>query len=144
MLTHLPPPFDEARALPAAMRVDPVSTVQIPEPVRAAVGRDGLYGEDWVRNQPGSHFTIQIAATREYEAVRQYALGLPPIGHGDLALVRMRSGAETWHGLVKGSYPDAQKAHAAMAQLPVSMRQSDPWVRSFASIQRAMSPLPQL
>ena len=142
MLTHLPPPFDEARASPVAMRLEPVSTVQIPEPV-PAVARDGLHGEDWVRNQPGSHFTIQVAASKEYEAIRQYALGLPPIGHGDLALVRTRSGAETWHGLVKGSYPDAQKAHAAMAQLPMSMRENGPWVRSFDSLQRAMSPLPQ-
>jgi general secretion pathway protein D len=90
MLTHLPPPFDEARALPAAMRLDPVPGAD--SRTRACGRRSGT---SWVRNQPGSHFTIQIAATREYEAIRQYALGLPPLGGGDLALVRVQSGAET-------------------------------------------------
>ena len=138
-LTYLPPPFREARALPAAASLDTGWEAQIPEPARTA-GRQEPYGEDWIRSQPGSHFTIQIVAAREYEAIRRHALGLAFPANEDVALARVQSAGEPLHALFKGRYPDAQQARAAIDELPTDIRENGPWVRSFASIQQAMPP----
>ncbi len=138
-LTYLPPPFAEARALPAATRLDPVSATQTAELTRMAGGNEP-HGEDWIRSQPASHFTIQIAATRGSDAIRQHARGLAASANDDVALARVQSGGETLHALFQGRYPNAQQARAAMAELPAGIRENGPWVRRFDSIQQSMSP----
>jgi general secretion pathway protein D len=138
-LTYLPPPFREAPRLSTAASLDTISAVQTPEPARTA-GRHEPYDEDWIRSQPGSHFTIQIAAAREYEAIRRHALGLAFPANEEVALARVQSAGEPLHALFKGRYPDAQQARAAMDELPTDIRENGPWVRSFDSIQQAMRP----
>ncbi|MFO8005466.1 SPOR domain-containing protein [Thioalkalivibrio sp.] len=103
-------------------------------------GGNEPHGEDWIRSQPASHFTIQIAATRGSDAIRQHARGLAASANDDVALARVQSGGETLHALFQGRYPNAQQARAAMAELPAGIRENGPWVRRFDSIQQSMSP----
>ena len=138
-LTYLPPPFERAQALPTAARLDPAQQSRIPEPVRTA-GHDGLLGEEWLRSQPRHHFTIQIAAARDRDAIHRYARGIPSPTATDLAWTRIEREDQHWYTLFQGRYPDERRAQAAIDELPAEMRQNQPWVRSFHSIQQAMSP----
>jgi general secretion pathway protein D len=141
-LTHLPPPFEQAKAVPVTVGLGPSQPLQTVELQRSA-GQHEPHGEDWLRNQPSAHFTIQIAVARDYEDMLRYATSLSPSENRDLALGRVHRGGEVWYALFMGRYPDVHRARAVLAGLPTEMRRNDPWIRSFDSVQQAMSTRPQ-
>jgi DamX protein len=118
--TPAPPPAAPAPATPAPT----------PRPT-------GLLDAAWLREQPTGRYTIQVLGLSELQALRNYARDLTL--QGDVAWFRTQRNGADWYVLVVGNYPDADAARAAIATLPAEVRRNQPWVRTFGSIQQAMS-----
>ncbi|MDX1653857.1 MAG: SPOR domain-containing protein, partial [Candidatus Competibacteraceae bacterium] len=50
-----------------------------------------------------------------------------------------QQGGRTWYVAVMGPYPDQDRARAALADLPESLRRNRPLIRSVASLQPDLS-----
>jgi DamX protein len=140
-----PQPAEEPAA-DTASQADPEPPAQAaPEPAPApqaplATPRTeatGLHDAAWLAQQSASHYTIQILGLSELQALRNYARDQSL--EGDVAWFRTQRNNQDWFVLVAGNYPDAEAARAAIARLPAEVRRNQPWVRSFGSIQQAMS-----
>ncbi|RME34037.1 MAG: hypothetical protein D6786_06030 [Gammaproteobacteria bacterium] len=99
--------------------------------------REGsLHGPDWVMRRPAGHYTLQLASGPDRAAILallERLEGLP-----DRAWLRSRypSGKTVYLALL-GDYPDLESARSALRELPPSLRQRDPWIRSFALLQKS-------
>ncbi|MFN2349804.1 MAG: SPOR domain-containing protein, partial [Thioalkalivibrio sp.] len=97
----------------------------------------GLQDATWLAQQPATHYTIQILGLGELQALRNYARDQSLAG--EMAWFRTQRNDQDWFVLISGNYPDAEAARAAIASLPAEVRRNQPWIRSFGSIQQAMS-----
>ncbi len=125
----------------------PADTVSEPASfrVRAAVttpsARDTgtpktLWDRQWIAQQPGDHFTLQLLATRQRDNVSRF---VEQHGLKGLAVAfETRRNGQTWYSVIVGSYPDRQQAQQAFSQLPASVQKLQPWIRRFDGIQQAM------
>lgn len=127
-----PPPAAPAPAVPAPAVPAPAPVAPAPAPRPT-----GLLDATWLREQPAGRYTIQVLGLSELQALRNYARDQAL--QGDVAWFRTQRNGADWYVLVVGSYPDADAARAAIATLPAEVRRNQPWVRTFGSIQQAMS-----
>jgi len=134
-------------ALTAAEPAAPDAVPEVPEGTRPALvevpavtpappAPAGPLGPDWVRERPVGHFTIQIIAGNDLEALHSFARRVSM--ETDVAWFGTRRGDQDWYALVTGEYPDLTSARAAAAQLPAAVRRNQPWIRTFGSVQQAM------
>ncbi len=89
-----------------------------------------LPGNEWLKNQPLKHFTLQLLATRNSTGLKTFAekQGFAgPLVH----FVVDHQGKEM-HLLAQGSYATRAEAQRAAKALPAGVR---PWIRTLASIQ---------
>lgn len=128
---------DEAPNRNTATEMDSQQTVQ---PGKAEKGgrspstsKTVLMGYEWLAQQPGENFTIQLMASESSErlqwvaAQRQFK---PP-----LAKFAMKHNGSRLYALTQGSYRDRASAERAAKTLPADI---NPWVRSMESVQKAM------
>ena len=113
-----------------AAAIDSDAAALTPVPVTTGT----LLGEDWLQQQNPNHFTIQIAASNDRQALRQYAESLNL--DTEYAWFRSVRNGQNWYSLVVGQYPSSARAQTAVANLPTRIRRNQPWIRNFGSIQR--------
>jgi TPR repeat protein len=121
---------DAAPPLPMPAAADPVAAA----PAATATAASGaIYGSDWIVGQPADHYTLQIMSSLQEQALlsqlRQEKLD------GDVAYFKANVNGELRYAAVFGVYPSQAAAEAARAQLPASLRKTNPWVRKFQAIQ---------
>ena len=96
---------------------------------------DGLYGQNWIRQQNKNHFTLQLLGTHTKSTlpsyIKKYSL------KNDAAAFKTRRNGKDWYTLIYDSYPTKSAAQVAAKQLPKGV--AKPWVRSFASILPSLS-----
>ncbi len=93
-------------------------------------------GPDWVLAQPAGDYTIQLASNRQPENAQ--ALAKRFAEHGAVALVSYADAQGVqWHVVVLGAF-DAKSAADALAQSIQDQLGAEPWVRTFAGIQRLL------
>ena len=89
-------------------------------------------GNDWIRAQPDTDFTLQLLASQNRDAVNQM------LGNNGLAetavVVSFKKASQQWFAVVLGSYPDRQSATDAVAALPSALQSLKPWIRPFSSL----------
>lgn len=131
------------------VQADPAAGTNGPEPPSSGTSArqpaplsapSGARGPEWIRAQESGHFTIQIIAGIDLEALQRFARRVSM--ESDVAWFRTRRGDEDWYAMVTGQYPDLRSAQSAAARLPAPVRRNQPWIRTFGSIQEAMGPLP--
>ncbi len=105
-----------------------LAPIPIPQPT------DGRLDERWLRQQNPNHLTIQIAASDDLQALREYAASLTL--NTELTWFRSRRNGRDWYSLVTGQYPNSASAQTALANLPTRVRRNQPWIRNFGSIQQ--------
>ena len=112
-------PLEEAKETTAA------------EPTQAIP--DASETDQWLYEQDGKHFTVQLIGASNRASVADYAArhGLKEQAH----IIETRRQGEPWHILLYGSHADRETANAQIQQLPADVRQFDPWPRTFASIE---------
>lgn len=118
-----PPPPAPAVAPPAPPPVPP-------PPAAAPKPRDAA----WLAQRNLRHFTVQLVASGSEQAVRAHLEG--HLSGPEVALVRTQREGKDWFIALWGDYPDRKAARHALATLPQPLRQTGPWVRSFADLQQ--------
>ena len=96
---------------------------------------NGLYGQNWIKQQNKNHFTLQLLGTHNKNTlpsyIKKYSL------KNDAATFKTQRNGKDWYTLIYGFYPTKSAAQAAAIQLPKGV--AKPWVRSFASILPSLS-----
>lgn len=95
-----------------------------------------LRREDWVRTQERDHYTIQLFAGSNAEALLEYARAFQL--NGPLAYFGTRREGRPWYSLIFGSFSDANEAREQLASLPAALRENSPWIRSFEGIHQSL------
>lgn len=129
-----PVPAPEPAPAPAPAEAE--APVSAPPPAAAAAPSDpaapAIHREDWLRERPATHFTLQLLGVRSEDSLRGYLdRHAPP---GPVAYFRTDYKGGDWYVLVQGDYPSMAAARAAVATLPAAIRKAKPWPRSFASV----------
>ncbi len=96
----------------------------------SAKKHNGLYGQDWIKQQNKNHFTLQLLGTHQENTLPNYLKKFALTN--DAATFKTKRDNKDWFTLVYGQYPTKSAAQTAAKQLPKGV--TKPWVRSFASI----------
>ena len=91
---------------------------------------NGLYGQNWIKQQNKNHFTLQLLGTHNKNTLPSYLKKY--FLKNDAATFKTKRNGKDWYTLIYGFYPTKSAAQAAAKQLPKGV--AKPWVRSFASI----------
>ncbi len=91
---------------------------------------NGLYGQDWIKQQNKNHFTLQLLGTHQKNTLPNYLNKFALTN--DAAIFKTKRDNKNWFTLIYGQYPTKSAAQTAAKQLPKGV--TKPWVRSFASI----------
>lgn len=91
---------------------------------------NGLYGQNWIKQQNKNHFTLQLLGTHQKNTLPNYLKKFALTN--DAAIFKTKRDNKDWFTLVYGQYPTKAAAQTAAKQLPKGV--TKPWVRSFASI----------
>lgn len=119
---------------PPARKTDPPHVepagrpVPEPEPMQA-----GLKDAAWLQAQDPAHYTLQLIASLDPQAVRDFARQ-----HGienESAIFRRLRQGRSWYALAHGIYPDKAAALAARDALPPALQRQSPWIRRLSSVQ---------
>ena len=100
-----------------------------------AILTNGLYGQEWIKQQNKKYFTLQLLGTHKKNSLLAY-LKKHSLKN-DAAVFKTQRNAKNWFTLIYGQYPTKAAAQLAATQLPKGV--SKPWVRSFASILPSLS-----
>ncbi|MCK4864060.1 MAG: SPOR domain-containing protein [Gammaproteobacteria bacterium] len=96
---------------------------------------NGLYGQNWIKQQNKNHFTLQLLGTHNKNTlpsyIKKYSL------KNEAAAFKTKRNGKDWYTLIYGFYPTKPAAQAAAIQLPKGV--AKPWVRSFSSILPSLS-----
>lgn len=84
-------------------------------------------GPDWLRRQPGDHFTVQVFASQDVDAIHKL-LTTHRFSRQVAVYAFMRNG-QRWYGVVFGRFADVTAAKQGMTELPESLHKGKPWVR---------------
>jgi uncharacterized protein len=109
---------------PAAVSAPPPVSVAVSTPEESKV---------WIKQQPPSHYTIQLFAANSVPAIEDYLKDFQPLHR--LAVFGFAREGKPYYAVIHGSYPSAQAAKAVADRLTgVST-----WLRSFASVRQVMA-----
>lgn len=92
--------------------------------------------ENWVFNQQGDYYTLQLASSRNRELIEKYYEENNLRGKAGFYR-SMREGQE-WFALVYGAFPSVSEARAAIDDLPPELQKWSPWVRNIRDIHQIM------
>lgn len=90
--------------------------------------------DDWLRDQPADHYTIQVAGAYDRSSLERYARDT--LRGRSVHIVRTRRQGREWFVAVTGSYATRQAAHTALAALPHKVRAAGAWVRTVGSLRK--------
>ncbi len=86
----------------------------------------------WLWSQDPSHYTLQLLGGQTEAGIQRFIQKHKL--SGKVVYYRTTRNQRPWYVLVYNSYPDRAKARATISSLPQSLRKTQPWPRTFASI----------
>jgi septal ring-binding cell division protein DamX len=127
-------------ANPAPLAPDMPTTVA-PEteaalPAVLPADQPGMNSTDYLLQQPGDLFTVQLIAMQDEQELMQYAR----LNGIDTPLyTRMMTDGESWYVLLLGLYPDSSSAIMAKTEWHKARNlKAEPWIRQLAPLQDAI------
>jgi len=105
----------------------------------AVIETSGSSDNDWILARNPSRYTIQIYTAGENANLQEVAGLLPATVVGSPSRFGFRHKGEQKFTLIAGDFENASDARAALVSLPDSIKQYQPWIRRFDSIQRVIS-----
>jgi hypothetical protein len=90
---------------------------------------------DWIAQQPGGNFTIQLIAASNPETVKAFMRKHNIVS--EAAYFESQFQGQPWFSLVYGSYESLSAATRALRDLPPSFKYASPWIRQFQDIHQA-------
>jgi DamX protein len=94
-----------------------------------------IKGEDWLRQQNPNAYTIQIIGVHDRLILKKF---LDKHNNENIVTFKTRYRNKNWYVIIYGVYPTRFQAKQALATLPASLQENEPWLRSFASVQKAI------
>lgn len=129
-----PEPSEPSIEAPPVPQESTPMPVQQQEPVAAIPTTTPAFDNDWLRSRRASHFTIQLVAAHDADAlsgyIRQHGLD------DQAALLQVQRDKSHWYVVVLGDYPDRAAGRAALEKIPLVLRQDGAWLRSFGELQQ--------
>ncbi len=122
---------------PASPRKPAADTAAKTQPEALPAMPAGVHGPDWVRDQAGERYFLQLFGTHEEQALRQFIVK-HRLGASS-AWFRTTHAGRPWYVVVHGPYTSRAAAVAGAAKLTPALRALKPWPRSVKSIRDAMS-----
>ncbi|MDH3354268.1 MAG: AAA family ATPase [Chromatiales bacterium] len=105
--------------------------------VPTGVAAKTLKDTAWLWSQDPEQITIQLMAGHSREMLKPYIKQSLLIGES--AILELKRDSKPWFVLLLGHYKSRKLARSAVANLPQSLQQASPWVRSFASVHDELS-----
>lgn len=134
-----PAPVEERLPPTVAKAPPPVAVATAPKPppvARRTAAAADAGGIAWLKSRRPERYTLQLVGARERAAVekfvRRHRVERP------YAIFERSLNGRPWYSLVAGDYPDRDAAIAARGGLPNSLRRSDIWPRTFASVHESL------
>ena len=110
------------------------TTEDIPASTATLTPAETTPGQDWILNQNPDHYTIQVISSRNEQRIKQYMVkyGLTrQSAHFGL----QRADQSVIYIGVYGVYSSVAEAKQILQSLPDEVKDVQPWIRSFKSIQ---------
>jgi len=92
-------------------------------------------GAAWLLAADPRHYTVQLLGASRAAFVHQFIAAHELEGRA--VLIKTRRKGKDWFVLLYGTYPTKQEARAALANLPDTLKEASPWLRSIASLRPA-------
>lgn len=93
--------------------------------------------EQWIMNQPGDYYTIQIIATSNEAALRRF-INENHLQNSAVYYQTQRNGSD-WFTLIQGSFKSLSLAKGAIKKLASPLQKAEPWIKPIADIQKALA-----
>lgn len=125
----------EALALIEHRPVTPVKNIKSTPPIAHAPYHSSSVakGLAWIEKQQRSHYTIQLAHSKDADWLLKLAASAPLKGPMVQFKTKDKKG-EVWINLIYGSFSSYQAAEKARKTLPAPFRKWSPWLRRFGEI----------
>lgn len=131
---------DEVVAAAPAIESRPAPVVAAkpatPAPVPAAKPAVPEARASWLLGLPKDHFVLQLLGAQEEATVKRFLSQHPSLRK--VTYYKTWRQGKPWYVVVQGAYPSRDAAKAAIGQLPASLRQQNPWIRSVAEIHQQL------
>lgn len=103
-----------------------------------AVQQHALRGSNWLMQQPADKYTLQVLASESPDSAQR--LFARHRFKRPLAWFQFKRKGRTLYGVIYGVFNTRAQAHAAITELPVSLRKGTPWPRRFGEVQKLVKP----
>ncbi|MGB0867916.1 MAG: SPOR domain-containing protein, partial [Granulosicoccaceae bacterium] len=113
----------------------PAPTVTAPDPDDFVAGV--ISGHQWIKRRDPKRFTAQMSAGWNERDLRLFATSNGMTNK--TAIYRTERDGKGWFSLVHGDFASPAEAREAIAKLPEVWRKNEPWIRSFASVQKLIN-----
>lgn len=91
---------------------------------------------NWLLGLSKDHFVLQLLGAQEETTVKRFLAQYPSLRK--VTYYKTWRQGKPWYVVVQGDYPSRDAARAAIAQLPASLQQQNPWIRSVAEIHQQL------
>ena len=108
----------------------------MPTEPQEAKGGPTVHDLDWVLTRPGGQYTIQVSAGRDSGALAQ--LLERHAGDHHAAWFEHRPDSREPYSAIVGVFDDYAHAETALASLPPALKNNNPWIRRFQTLQREL------
>lgn len=106
-------------------------------PGQPVVGSEPIKDEKWILTQRPEAYTLQLVGVQDVAAAKRFISRHQLTGQATY-FKTIRAG-QPWFSVIYGVYPDRVTAIKGRDSLPTALRKSEPWPRTYASIQAAIS-----
>ncbi|CBL46471.1 Hypothetical protein HDN1F_28880 [gamma proteobacterium HdN1] len=94
-----------------------------------------LRDANWFAGVPSSHYVIQLASSSSEASLAAFASHHAiSLRSQPLAIVGSQQNGRVWNFLTFGNFNTEAQAQAALAALPQSLRQNQPWIRQISTM----------
>jgi len=97
--------------------------------------KPSIKNEAWLKQQNSKHYTLQVLGAYDKMTLSQF---IEQHNLNEVAVYKTSFQGRNWYVLLYGSYSSYNQAATVLAQLPESLLQTKPWIRTFGSIQKRL------
>jgi len=127
----------EVRQPAPAERMSAVEQAVVASGAKSAAEINGLSGfEQQLLSYSPQSYVVQIMGSRSPANIQRFLDGTPALAKGGYFATTHQG--EPWYVVIAGQFDDRRSAEDAIAQLPATVQEYRPWVRSLADVQASI------
>lgn len=108
-----------------------------PPPVSAPSYVQATEGELAIMSWPADNYTLQVMAAGQLASINEFVKSQP--NRDLLRVITLRRNGAPWYVVFSGVYESREEARLAIASLPKSQKNTQPWPRQILEIQQKIS-----